>query len=152
MKPAASALLLALLVQDPVCDHGSRGATRPVDLKEVARIQEEAARAFKSLSFAKAQGFSWPPFDSGLPACRSRAVRRLRVETLPPDMKPLLFAPAGSDAPPEAIRVATRARSIAEASIPADKELAARFGVRCWPSLVRPVTTSEVEISEGWTP
>lgn len=152
MKPVASALLLSLLVQDPVCDHGSRGATRPVDLKEVERLHQEAARAFESLSFPSAPDFSWPSFDSGLPACRSRAVRRLRVETLPPEMKPLLFAPAGSETPSEVIRVATRARSIAEASIPADKELAARFGVRCWPSLVRPVTSSEVEITEGWTP
>ena len=152
MKPAASALLLSLLVQDPVCDHGSRGVTRPIALREVERLHQETARAFESLSFPSALGLSWPPFNSGLPVCRTRAVRRVHVETLPTGVKPLLFAPVGSEAPPEAIQVATRARSMAEASIPADKELAARFGVRCWPSLVRPVTSSEVEITEGWTP
>lgn len=149
MKPAASALLMALLVQDPVCDHGSRGAARPVDLKEVARIHGELRKAFHSFAFDPKVPFSVPSFESGLPACRSRATRRTRVEPLPSGMKPLYFAPAGIDVPPDAIHIVTRARSLAEVSVPADPELTARFGIRCSPTLVRPVSPTEVELEEG---
>jgi hypothetical protein len=152
MRSAASAILAALLVQDPACDHGSRGASRPIDLREVARLHEEASRAFDSLSAVRAESFSFPPFDSGLPSCRARAVRRMRVEPLPLEMKPLYFAPAGSEPPDDAFLVATKARSVAETSLVADKELAARFGVRCSPSFVRLLAATEIEITEGGAP
>ena len=152
MKPAASAILLALLVQEPVCDHGTRGASRPVDLEAVARIHAEAARAFDSHRFDRPASVSLPAFDAGLPYCRMRATRRVRVEPLPPEMKSLLFAPAGTETPADAILVVTRARSMADISIPADPELAARFGVRCAPTFVRPLSATEVELTEGGTP
>ena len=152
MKSAGSAILIAFLVQEPVCDHGVRGASTSVDLGQVARIHEEAARSFRSFSFDHPVSTSLPPFDSGLPFCRSRTVRRTRVWTLPPEMKPLYFASAGSEPPEGALLVVTRARSIADVSIPADPELAARFGVRCAPTLVRPVGANEVELTEGGRP
>jgi hypothetical protein len=152
MKAAASALLLALMSQDPVCDHGVRGSTSPVDLREVARLHAETARAFDSMSFARSGVFTLPPFDSRLPSCRGRTVRRVRVALLPPEMKPLYFASAGSAAPGDALLVATRARSLADVSVPADPELVERFGVRCSPTLVRPVGTTEVELVEGESP
>lgn len=152
MKPAASAILVALLVQEPVCDHGTRGAHRAVDLEAIARIHAEAARAFGAFAFDRSDSVSWARFDSGLPQCRLRATRRVRVEPLPPEMKPLFFAPAGTETPADAILVVTRARSIADMSIPADKELSARFGVRCAPTHVRPLSPTEVELTEGGTP
>ncbi|HKS17032.1 MAG TPA: hypothetical protein VJU16_06950 [Planctomycetota bacterium] len=152
MKPAASAILLAFLVQEPVCDHGVRGASTAVDLNEVARIYEETKRAFRSFSFDRPVPHALPGFDSGLPFCRSRTVRRARIESLPPEMKPLYFAPAGSETPEGALLVVTRARSIADVSIPADPELARRFGVRCSPTFVRPVSATEVELTEGGRP
>src|SRR5262245_15223736 len=152
MKRAGSAILLALLVQEPVCDHGIRGDSKSVDLEQVARIHEEAGRAFRSFSFDRPESTFLPAFDSGLPFCRSRTVRRARVEPLPPEMKPLYFASAGSEPPEGALLVVTRARSIADVSIPADPELAARFGVRCAPTLVRPVSATEVELTEGGRP
>ena len=152
MKPAASAILLALLVQDPVCDHGIRGASRQVDLEAVSRIHAEAARAFDAFTFDRPGSVSWARFDSGLPQCRMRATRRVRVEPLPPEMKPLFFAPAGAETPADAILVVTRARTISDISIPADPEMAARFGVRCAPTFVRPLSPTEVELTEGGTP
>ena len=152
MKPAASALLLALLFQDPVCDHGTRGASRPVDLKEVSRVHAEAARAFDTYRFDRPGSVTMPGFDSGLPHCRARTTRRVRVESLPPELKPLYFAPAGTNAPDGALLVVTRARSVADVTIPADPELAARFGVRCAPTHVRPVSPTEVELTEGGAP
>lgn len=136
MKAAVSALLLALLVQDPVCDHGSRGTTRPVDLKEVARIHEEVARAFDSFSFLRPTSISLPSLEPGLPSCRSNNVRRVRVEPLPAELKSLYF---GTGEPPtDAIHVVT-----------ADPELVARFGLRCAPTVVRRVSETEVELTEG---
>lgn len=138
MRAAASALLLALLVQDPVCDHGSRGATRPVDLKEVARIHEEVVRAFDSFSLLRPTSFSLPSFEPGLPSCRSNNVRRVRVEPLPAELSLLYFGATGSKPPPGALHVVT-----------ADPELVARLGVRCAPTAVRRVSDTEVELTEG---
>ena len=149
MKPAVSALFLSLLVQDPVCDHGTRGPSSPIDLKEVARVHAEMSRAVESFRVERPESLTWPPFESGLPACRIRKSRRHRVAALPPDMKPLLFAPAGSAVPPDALLVATRARSLRDVSIPADPQLAGRFGVACVPTLVRPLSATEVELTEG---
>jgi hypothetical protein len=133
-------------------DHGARGATASVDLDQVARIHGEAARAFRSFSFDRPVLNSLPAFDSGLPFCRSRSVRRVSVEPVPPEMTPLYFASAGSETPEGALLVVTRARSIADVSIPADPELAKRFGVRCAPTFVRPVSPTEVELTEGGRP
>lgn len=152
MKAAGSAILALLLVQEPVCDHGSRGASNPVDLKTVARLHAELTRDFEAFVSPPPERSPIPAFDSGLPACRARSTRRVRVEPLPPEMKPLHFAPAGSRIPPDALLVVTRARSIVEVALPADPELAARFGVRCSPTFVRPLTATEVELTEGGTP
>jgi hypothetical protein len=152
MKAAGSAILALLLVQDPVCDHGSRGDSRTVDLKSVARLHAELAREVDAFAVPPPERTSIPAFDSGLPACRARSTRRVRVDPLPSEMKPLYFAPAGSAVPADTLLVVTRARSILEVSIPADRELAARFGVRCAPTFVRPVTPAEVELTEGGHP
>ena len=152
MRPLASALFLAWVVQEPVCDHGSRGPTAAIHLKDVARFHQEMSQPLGVLDVERPAGVAWPAFDSGLPACRSRKTRRQVVESLPPGMKPLLFAPAGSGLPPDALLVATRARSLREVSIPADPALAARFGVLCHPTLVRPMSSSEVELTEGERP
>jgi hypothetical protein len=153
MKAVASAMLLALAVQDEdVCDHGTRGASRPVDLRQVARLHAEMTRSFKSLSVRPPATFSFPAFDSGLPACRSRTSRRVRVASLPAEMKPLLFAPEGTRVPPGHVHVTTRARSLKDVSAPADRELVERFGVRCVPTVVRPVRDEEADLIEGETP
>lgn len=149
MKPAASVVFLALMAQEPVCDHGSRGPSAPVNLREVERIHAEMAAALDSMSAARPEPFGWPAFESGLPACRAVRTRRHRVDLLPAGMTPLLFAPAGADVPPGALHVVTRARSIRDLPIPADPALAARLGVRCAPTLVRPVSSTEVELAEG---
>lgn len=152
MKSAASALMAAILVQEPVCDHGTRGASRPIDLRAVARIHAAAARAVDSFSYDRPVPILLPGFDSGLPSCRTRTTRRVRVEPFPPEMKPLYFAPAGAEVPVGSMLVITRARSIAEVPLPADPELASRFGVRCAPTHVRPVSETEVELTEGGAP
>ena len=145
---AASAALLVLLGQDPVCDHGTRGAARPVDLREVARLHRDSARAFE-LSVDRPSRVTLPGFDSGLPSCRRRQTRTVRVESLPPDLKPLYFATAGSEIPADSILVATKARSVSDAPLLATTEVAARFGVRCVPTRVRPVGPADVELEEG---
>jgi len=148
MKAAGSLLFLALMAQEPACDHGVRGASRPVDLAAVARAHARAANAF---ILAVDSAATAPPlrFDSGLPHCRMRSIRRLRIDRLPDGMKPLHFAPAGTPPPAGALPVATSARSIAGASLTAAPELAARFGVRCAPTLVKPLSPEEVELVEG---
>jgi hypothetical protein len=152
MRSLASALLFALVVQEPVCDHGTRGPSAAIHLKDVARFHDEMSQPLGELGVERPAGVTWPAFDSGLPACRSRKTRRQRVESLPPGMKPLLFAPAGSDVPSDVLLVATRARSLREVSSPADPGLAARLGVLCHPTFVRPVSTTEVELTEGERP
>ncbi|HEY3225700.1 MAG TPA: hypothetical protein VGK61_01735 [Planctomycetota bacterium] len=149
MKAAGSLLLVAFVVQEPVCEHPTRGESRPVDLGAVARVHAQVERTFEDLQQDRAVPYLPSTFDSGLPACRTRGKRRIRVQTLPAEMRPLLFAPAETRTPPGAILIATRARSIADIAIPADPELAARFGVRCAPTLVRPVGPEEVELVEG---
>ena len=153
MKAAVSAVLLALVVQDAdVCDHGTRGASRPVDLKQVARIHDEMTRTIKSLEAPAPTTFKFPAFDSGLPSCRSRSIRRIRIAYLPPEMKPLFFAPEGTRVPLDHVHVTTRARSLKDAAVPADRELVERLGVRCVPTVVRPVNEEEAELIEGETP
>ena len=54
------------------------------------------------------------------------------------------------DAPPDgALPVATSTRSIPDVRLFATAELAARLGVRCSPTLVRPLSPEEVELVEG---
>ena len=152
MRPFASALLLSLMAQEPVCDHGTRGPAAPVNLREVARLHDEMSRHVDSLKVNPPSDLAWPAFESGLPACRTRKVRRHSVVPLPSGMKPLFFAPAGSAIPPDALWVATKARSIRDVAIPADPHLAARLGVTCAPTLVRPISATEVELLEGGGP
>ena len=153
MKAAASAVLLALVVQDAdMCDHGTRGVSRPVDLRQVARLHDEMARTLKSLNAPSPATFTFPAFDSGLPACRSRSTRRIPVDSLLAEMKPLLFAPEGIRVPPDHLHVTTRARSMKDVGVPADRELVVRFGVRCVPTVVRPVQEDEADLIEGEAP
>jgi hypothetical protein len=140
------------MVQEPVCDHGTRGSFAAIHVKDVARVHREMSQPPGDLGLERPSSVAWPAFDSGLPACRSRRIRRQRVESLPPGMKPLLFAPAGADVPPDAVLVATRARSLREVSIPAGPALAARLGILCQPTLARPVSSTEVELTEGERP
>jgi len=149
MRAAGSLFLIAFAVQEPVCEHPTRGESRPLDLGVVGRIHAQVEKSFEDLRQDRAVPYLASAFDSGLPACRTRATRRARVQALPPEMTSLLFAPAETRTPPGAILVATRARIVADISIPADPELAARFGVRCAPTLVRPLGPEEVELVEG---
>jgi hypothetical protein len=149
---AASAALLLLLGQDAVCDHGTRGPARPVDLREAARIQDEVVRGFTAPSLPRMSQAPLPSFDSGLPSCRARRTRTVRVASLPPDLKPLYFAPAGTEVPAEAILVASRARTVADAPLLAVREVTERFGIRCAPTWVRRVGPDEVELAEGGGP
>jgi len=149
MKAVASLFWVAFVVQEPICEHPTRGESRPVDLGAVARVHAQAKRSFEDLQTDRAVPYLSSGFDSGLPACRTRGTRRVRVPPLPAEMKSLLFAPAELSTPPGAILIATRARTVTAVSIPADPELAARFGVRCAPTLVRPVSPEEVELDEG---
>lgn len=146
---AVSVAMLLLVGQEGVCDHGSRGAARPVNFKEMKRVHEEIARAFTAVTVPDASPVTMPGFDSGLPTCRARRSRTMRVDSLPAEMKPLYFAPAGSEVPAGSILVASRARSVADASFLAVPEVIGRLGVRCVPTRVRPAGPGEVEILEG---
>ena len=136
---------------EAVCRHATRGGTRRVDLAGVRRAQASIREAF-ALSAKKAEKVSLDgPYESGLPACRARAIRRAAVAT-PPDLagKTLAFAPEGRF-PAADLRVATSARRVREvdADALADPALAARLGVRCSPTLVRILSEVELELVEG---
>jgi hypothetical protein len=85
------------------------------------------------------------PYESGLPACTQRRIRRVKREA-PPEMvgKTIVFGP-----PQEGMVFVTRAKRLRDALGHglATAEAAARFDVRCAPSRVT-VRRGEMEILE----
>lgn len=137
MRILSPVFALLLLAQDrrERCEHGARGAARPVDL---ARVEREYA-GFARIS-AKWAGRLDPklaldePFDSGLPACRAREVRRVRRE-VPAGMvgRTILFGP-----PQDGLVFVTRAgrRRDLLGRLVASPEAVRRFDVRCAPTRI----------------
>ncbi len=148
MKPAVSVLAL-LLIQDPACDHGTKGDSKAVDFDAVAKAHRDAAKAFavRVGKAAFADGLD-QPFDSGLPACRVRETRKVKVEQIPAALvgKRITFGPESKGD----LWVVTKAKRWRDLSsgVPASRELAARLGVRCVPVSVKVLSATEVEIAE----
>jgi hypothetical protein len=90
------------------------------------------------------------PYDSGLPACRTRGSRTITVESLPEGLvgQALHFGPRAKEG---TIHLVTSAKSLREVvgGALATKELAARFGVRCASSTAQVVSATEVRIDEN---
>lgn len=156
MKISACWLLIPLCVasrqaEAPPCAHATSGESRAISLEEVGRAQDELR---KKLSLAWDRGLRLgrdASFDSGLPACRSRQVRRLRT-ALPPEIvgRTIGFSQAERMLSAD-VRVATSARRLADvrADALADPKLLERLGVRCAPTLVRAVSEVELELVEN---
>jgi hypothetical protein len=156
MRMRGPALLVALCVasatsEEPPCGHPASGESRAVSLEQVGKAQEELR---KKLTLAWDKGLRLgpePSFDSGLPACRSRQVRRLRT-TLPREWvgRTIAFSPPDR-MPPADVSVATSARRLADlrADALADPRLLERLGVRCAPTLVRALSEVELELVEN---
>jgi len=137
--------------EETVCVHPTRGETRAISLEAVTKAQEEVQRRLAMTWDKSAKLSPDTPFDSGLPACRTRHTRSVRT-TVPPDLvgKTIAFSPA--DRIPKAdIRVATSARRIidVQADALADQRLSDRLGVRCTPTLVRAISEVELELVEN---
>jgi hypothetical protein len=139
--------LLLFLSQSAPCDHGVKGETAAVDLDAVARSHKAAAKQFEVLVEKAAGGDPLAlPFDAGLPACRSRETRRVKVAPLPRDLvgKVIGFGTEGE------VKVVTKAKSLRDAAggVLGSRELAGRLGVRCVPARVTARSETEVEIVE----
>ncbi len=146
MKPASS--LLLLLAFTP-CDHGTRGESKAVDLDAVARAHKEAASLFTAA--VERVAVSNPldaPFDSGLPACRFRESRTIRVVAIPKELvgKRIHFGPVSKGD----LWVVTKVKKLADATtgVLASAELASRLGVRCVPATVTVRSETEVDVVE----
>jgi hypothetical protein len=134
-----------------VCRHPARGPARAVSLDAVARSHADAAGVFARWSEQAAAGIPRGGFDSALPACATRSRRALPFR-VPPELvgKSAAFAPEGRF-PAADLRIATRAGSLADLDADglADPDLLAKFGVRCWPTLIRGISEVEIELLEG---
>ncbi len=149
MRLAASALLLAAL-QDGTCAHPTRGETRPLDLEAVARAHREAARLLTlRIDPPTAEDPLGAPYESGLPACRARSRRTVRLADVPEELagRAFHFGPRARDGTVHVVTSAKSLRGVA-GGVLATPELAERFGVRCAPSTAR-VGRTEAEIDEG---
>jgi hypothetical protein len=147
MRTGSLVLLFLLSPQDRPerSERGTRGAAVPVD---PARLE----RSYAEFALVAARGEADPdvaldePFDSGLPACRSRDVRSVK-RAVPPEMvgKTVLFAPSG-----EGIVFVTKAKRLRDAfgRLLATPEAIERFGVRCAPTTVH-ARKGELELREG---
>jgi len=146
MKRHALSLLL-LLPQSTPCDHGVKGEAVAVDLDAVARAYKDAVKRFEVLveKAAVADPLALP-FDSGLPACRSRETRSVKVAPLPRELvgKTVGFGTEGD------VKVVTKSKSLREAAggVLGSPELASRLGVRCVPAKVKVISETEVEVAE----
>ena len=146
MKPASSLLLLLILTP---CDHGMKGESKPVELDAVARAHKEAASLFTAAIDRVA--ISNPldaPFDAGLPACRFRESRTVRVAAVPKELvgKRIHFGPVSKGD----LWVVTKTKKLADATtgVLASGELASRLGVRCVPATVTVKSETEVDVVE----
>jgi hypothetical protein len=137
--------------EDAPCSHSAAGESHAVSLDQVGKAQEELRNRL-TLAWDKAARISAAgSYDSGLPACKAPRTVRLKTR-LPRELcgKTIAFAP--SEHMPQAdVRVATSARRIAElrADALADPKLIQRLGVRCTPTLVRPLSEVELELVEN---
>ncbi len=155
MNVKALALLAVCLLSSPrperVCRHGRQGNAVPVSLARAERAREDLARELSRAWNLEGRLSAGSPWDSGLPACARREVRRVSAR-MPASLvgKTLGFGPEGR-MPAAEIRVATRVRTLASADgdALADPAFAARFGVRCWPVRVRVVSEVELELLEN---
>ena len=146
MKPHALSLLL-LLPQSAPCDHGVKGESVAVDLDAVGRAHQEAAKRFNVLvEKASVADALARPFDSGLPACRLRETRSVKVAPLPRELvgKIVGFGTEGD------VKIVTKSKSLRDAGggVLGSPELAARLGVRCVPAKVSVISEMEVEVVE----
>lgn len=155
MKGKAVVLLaVCLLSSSPaerVCRHARRGAAAPVSLARAERAREDLARELSRAWNLEGKLSAGLPWDSGLPACARRDVRRVATR-VPVSLvgKTLGFGPEGRG-PAADIRVATRVKTLASADSDAlaDPAFAARLGVRCWPVRVRVLSEVELELLEN---
>lgn len=155
MSAKALGLLAVCLISsaapERVCRHASRGSTAPVSLARAERAREDLARELSRAWNLEGRLSAGLPWDSGLPACARRDVRRVTTQ-VPASLvgKTLGFGPEGR-VPTADIRVATRVKTLASADSDAlaDPAFAARFGVRCWPARVRVVSEVELELFEN---
>jgi len=146
-----AAVLLAAYWDGQVCSHAGRGESRAVSLDVVERAHEELKQRL-ALSWDKSMKISVDgPYESGLPACGLRQMRRIR-STLPAELvgKTIAFGPADR-LPAADVRVATSARKIldVQADALADQTLTERLGVRCTPTIVRALSEVELELVEN---
>lgn len=143
--------LLSSAPAERVCRHGRQGSAVPVSLDRAERAREDLARALSRAWNLEGRLSAGLPWDSGLPACARREVRRVSART-PASLvgKTLGFGPE-SRMPAADIKVATRVTALASADSDAlaDPAFAARFGVRCWPARVRVVSEVELELLEN---
>lgn len=154
MSGRTGAMVLACLLASPpeerVCRHPARGPSRPISLARVADARRELERTLREAWRLDGRLSRGTPWDSGLPACRGRSSRRVAVR-LPGALvgRTIGFGPAGR-IPAADYRVATKARRLDEvdAHALADPALAARLGVRCWPSRATVISERELELQE----
>jgi hypothetical protein len=146
----AAACLCTAALPERVCRHPSRGASRPVSLERAARARADLAESIRSAWKAPRAAARPGDWDSGLPACPLRAVRRVAA-SFPGALAgtTIGFGPAGSG-PAADLRVATHleAADWTRVDALADPALVARLGVRCWPTLARIVSEAELELVE----
>lgn len=148
MRVLNAAFLVLLFAQDRSdrCDHGSRGATKAIDPGRLQRSYADFARVVqRAMPKIDPKLALDAPYESGLPACTERRVRRVKRD-VPPEMigRTIVFGP-----PQEGFVFVTRARRLRDALGHglATKEAAARFGVRCAPTMVK-VRRGELELTE----
>lgn len=148
MKTLSGVLFFLLLAQErgERCEHGTRGASAPVQLDRVEKSYVDFAVRVSKWSGAIDPKLALDqPWDSGLPACTRRQIRRVK-RTVPAEMvgKTILFAEEG-----DGIVFVTKARRRRDllGKLMATPEAAARFDVRCAPTIVK-ARKDELELLE----
>lgn len=148
MRTLNAALFVLLFAQDRSerCDHGTRGATKAVDPVRLEKGYADFARVVRrAMPRIDPRLALDAPYESGLPACTERRVRRVKRE-VPPEMigRTIVFGP-----PQEGFVFVTRAKRLRDALGHglATAEAATRFGVRCAPTTVT-VRRGELELVE----
>lgn len=138
------AVLLAVQDRGARCEHRPRGAARPVDPARMEREYAEFARiAVRWTGTLDARVALDGPYDSGLPACRTRRTRR--VSRSVPEAavgRSVRFAPDG-----DFVTRAPRRRDLLGRLL-ATRESAAAFGVECVPSRVS-IARTELIVEEN---
>lgn len=137
--------------REQICVHPSRGPVRRIALERVERAQEKI-RSLLGRAIGRVDRMSLDSsFDSGLPACRRRRIRRIRATT-PRELlgKTIAFGP-GERLPQGDIRVATSVENFTklDADALAHPEIIRRLGVRCTPTRVRVESENALELVEN---